>query len=743
MSRPVIAVLCLLLLLPLSAAADPVDDVVAKSGAELPFCDSFDSRRCLLPWPSDVFTTADASTPTGLRVDLPLAGMPRNVAGRPIDPTEQNRNDGFSPGSTMMTLVPGLDMAATFGVENTIVDPAASLAADSPVVVVDAATGERHPVWAELDTHPGTAPADQLLIIRPLRNLEHATRYVVGLRGMQDASGPIAAPAAFADAVAAGAERLTDVLPVLADAGVDADELYLAWDFTVASAENVTGRALAIRDDAFAQLGDTDLSDLQIPEDSTAPDFSITRVTTDLGNDVRFRRVEGTVTVPNYMTTPQGTEVPPSRPAQTQAIPSNPFTDGYDELAGLGQHVPAYRLNYASPTPGPMDTPVQNPVAPTLEADFTCVIPSPALTGGEPATGMLYGHGLLGTRSEVTGGSADRMREQGFATCGVDWAGMSTPDVLNVATLLTDMPNFASLPDRAQQGFLNFMYIGRALVHPEGMTTDPAFQLTDGTPLVHTSATSGDEPYLTYDGNSQGGIMGGALVALSPDITRGSLGVVGMNYSTLLNRSVDWEGHGTDIEPGELPAYASVMYTAYPDKIDQQIVFQVIQMLWDRGETNGYAHFVGTPLPNSPANQLLLHPAFGDYQVANVSAEVAARTMGARLMTNALEPGLHWSVDPAFGFDPVGEGCEGCSALVYWDSGNPVPPNGNVPPASLGKDPHEHPRRDVLSGAQRAAFMRTGRVVDVHAGGPYRTPNFPVHGFLADGVTAARPGQNS
>ena len=36
--------------------------------------------------------------------------------------------------------------------------------------------------------------------------------------------------------------------------------------------------------------------------------------------------------------------------------------------------------------------------------------------------------------------------------------------------------------------------------------------------------------------------MGGALTALAPDFSRAKLGVAGMNYSTLLNRSVDWEG---------------------------------------------------------------------------------------------------------------------------------------------------------------------------------------------------------
>ena len=37
--------------------------------------------------------------------------MPRNKDGVPIDPTDMNRADGFSPGSMIIVKVPGLDNA--------------------------------------------------------------------------------------------------------------------------------------------------------------------------------------------------------------------------------------------------------------------------------------------------------------------------------------------------------------------------------------------------------------------------------------------------------------------------------------------------------------------------------------------------------------------------------------------------------------------------------------------------------
>jgi hypothetical protein len=216
-----------------------------------------------------------------------------------------------------------------------------------------------------------------------------------------------------------------------------------------------------------------------------------------------------------------------------------------------------------------------------------------------------------------------------------------------------------------------------------------------------------------YDGNSQGGIMGGALTALAPDLTRAKLGVTGMNYSTLLNRSVDWED-----------SYAVVAYTAYPSKIDQQLVFALIQMLWDRAEADGYAqHLTTDPLPNTPPHQVMMQIAYSDHQVSNVAAEVEARTIGARMKWPALgTDSPHWSIDPLFGFEPAtfGPDSEGQSVLVYWysaDRGLVMPPTGNVP-AATGDDPHSDPRKDNAASDQVAVFLRTGQLVDVCGGGP-------------------------
>ena len=668
---------------PLVGPRNDVREATDAVLAELGICDPTDTAACLLPFPNDFFTVEDPTTDTGRRVDFHPLAMPRNVYNKPIDPTEWNRNDGFSPGTPVITLVPGLDAAKT-GLPP-ITDIARSLAADSPVVIVNAETGERHPFWSEIDGNviPGEEP---VLITRPAVNFDEGARYVVGLRGMRDAAGNLIAPNPVfrerRDELAPKKENpgkgkgqdkhgdkvLKDpVFGPLARAGVQPQELFLAWTFTIASERNLTERVLHMRDDAFASIGDA------------SPAFTVDSVADHAATERIARTVTGTVTVPSYLTN-----------------------------GGL----PGSRLNYVGSTDG---LPTRLGGVATQEATFTCTIPrSSGINGAsaadvKPARMSLYGHGLLGGQGEISAGNIQKMAdENNMMFCAADWIGMATEDVPNVATILQDMSNFPTLPDRAQQGFLNFLFLGRAML--KGFASDPAFQGPGGVPAIDTSD-------LFYDGNSQGGIMGGALMAIAQDVTRGVLGVPAMNYSTLLDRSIDFA------------TYESVFNASYPSEIDRQVVFGLIQMLWDRGEANGYAHHIsGDPLPGTPDHAVLLHVAFGDHQVANVAAEVEARTIGALTNPGYLAPGRHWAVDPMWGIGVAPAGWTG-SAFVYWDSGSDTPPNGNVPPtaATFRGDPHGDPRATRAARDQKSAFLRTGGYfVDVCNGGPcYARPLGP------------------
>ena len=132
---------------------------------------------------------ADRSTDTGRRLNLDVDSMPRNSSGLPIDPSEYNRSDGFSPGQLIVTKVPGLDTPEAFRRTGAVpvTDLARSFDRGQPIVVINARTHRRHLIWSELDSNP-TDPADVALLIRPAVNLEEGTRYIVALRNLRDAS---------------------------------------------------------------------------------------------------------------------------------------------------------------------------------------------------------------------------------------------------------------------------------------------------------------------------------------------------------------------------------------------------------------------------------------------------------------------------------------------------------------------------------------------------------------------------
>ena len=147
---------------------------------------------------------------------------------------------------------------------------------------------------------------------------------------------------------------------------------------------------------------------------------------------------------------------------------------------------------------------------------------------------------------------------------------------------------------------------------------------------------------LFYDGNSQGGIYGGTLTAVAPDLTRAVLGVPAMNYSTLLHRSADFA------------EYATVLYAAYPNELERPLLFSLIQLLWDRTDPNGYAHHMTTTRTRHAARTGAAAAALGDHQVANVAADVEARTIGARIRANPVATGRSNDANPFYAIPTTG-----------------------------------------------------------------------------------------
>ena len=188
--------------------------------------------------------------------------MPTNVKRVAVDPTEWNRNDGFSPGQPLTLFVPGVDLRASGAAP--VTDIGASLDRDAPIVVLDATTGKRNPYWAELDvsaTRDGET--DPALYVRPAVNYVEGHHYVVGFRHLKNGSGVELQPtAAFLRLPRStvhrellrsrpGARRWRRCSTSWLAPGCAARDLYLAWDFTVASERNLSERVLRMRNDAM------------------------------------------------------------------------------------------------------------------------------------------------------------------------------------------------------------------------------------------------------------------------------------------------------------------------------------------------------------------------------------------------------------------------------------------------------------------------------------------------------------
>ena len=747
----------------ISADGDPIaENVVSSSFSWEPelaldtaaYCELLDPGMCLYPFPSDRFTVEDPATDTGRRVAFVREGMPSNSLGQQTDPFEWNRNDGFSPGQALQILVPDVVLqtpgpdpdgpptpAAGASPEW---DTAASLAPDANIVILDSETGERVPHLAERNSRV-TDPAGQALLIRPMKNFRSGAHYVVAVRNLRDASGAVIPPnrafelyrdgiPTYIPEIEERRDHMEAIFDTLASHGVAREDLYLAWDFTVISKRNMSERVIAMRDDAFAKLG------------ADAPNYVINQVEDRPGDpDIRFR-VYGQVEVPNYLTN-RGESGGPTAATRLYC------EDGSGQQRRCeGDELPIQARSYCADAAG-VEHPCASGETPasseTYWADFVCTVPSTTLAAdgsAVPARPSLYGHGLLGRETEARASHVEDMAfEHNFVFCAARWIGMGDDDQIAVAAILNNFERFYTLSDRLHQAMVNFLFLGRLMIHPDGFGADPVFQDAAGNSII-------DGTSLFYDGNSQGAIAGGSLAAVAQDFTRAVLGVPGMNYSTLLFRSKDFN------------EFLVLLNFAYPDRTIHPVLFGLAQMLWDRVEANGHAnHLTSDPYPGTPAKKILLHVAFGDFQVSDLSAQVQARTIGASMHRPGFDPSAYiaqsptgdprpfWQVNPFWDIPAIPASDPGPpvpgvvnptyrfdgSAMIVWDSGNLQSPNTNVPPAAeppelsvcaanYDGDPHECPRRQPLARIQKSEFLKVdGAVLDVCQGQPCLAPLLP------------------
>jgi pimeloyl-ACP methyl ester carboxylesterase len=501
-------------------------------------------------------------------------------------------------------------------------------------VLLNADTGERVPHWAEYDmTH--SDDARRAFMIRPAVRLEPDTRYIAAIRDVVDQAGSaLPASGGFAalrddtpsdePSIEQRRPLYIDIFTRLADAGIERESLQLAWDFSTASDENITGSAVHMVEEGLALVG---------PD---GPDYVIDNVTMDPAPGIAMR-IELTMTVPLFLDDPDG---------------GGAMLFGDDGL------------------PEPSGT-----------AQYPVLVHVPASAADSPAQLMAYGHGLLGSRWEITAGHLEALAaEHNVIVFATDWIGMADDDVNNIVGLLSTghVDDFHTVPDRLQQGFFNAFAAMRMM--QGGFADDPIMQGSNG------SMVEPEDPW--YFGGSQGGIFGTCYMALSPDVTRGVLAVPGQPYNLLLNRSVNFSQFFTLID------------AIYTDKLDTRFFVELVQIEWDRAEPSGFTrHVIHDPLPGSYEKEVLMLVSIGDHQVTTLGAHIMARELGVPQIAPANRPGL-------FEIDLVEQPYVG-SAMIEYEWGLGPEPLENVP-MTEGEDPHGKLADVPIAGITVEQFLRTG-----------------------------------
>ncbi|HVA73311.1 MAG TPA: hypothetical protein VNF71_01935 [Acidimicrobiales bacterium] len=719
-------------------------------------CDPLVPQQCMLPYPDDWLTSYDPTSLTGRKLNLNPLAMPRNAEGKPIDPSSWNDwSDGFSAGAQILTVLPGVTKNADLVASGIPTDTSmsANAAPDTGVILLDADTGQTWPVWAEVDQYTseaGLLPAgavgsvQQDLMIHPAENLLDGHRYIVALRHVHADDGTVVAPSpafkAYRDGTAGSLDprtaHMNGIFADLSEAGWARSDLYLAWDFTTASTESVTSRLVSMRNDALGQLGQTtaDMKAGVVTPSSKAPAFTVSSVAdyTTSQNPYVAREITGTFTVPCYVAP---TCSPPVK-CETLTAPT-PAGTPFDDCPSPGEFALDPTNLYATPSQVPGQT---------YQAGFICIVGQKGW-GTALMRPVEYGHGLFGSDSEVTASPQEEMAGRfGMMYCATDWFGFADADIPNAVLALSDLSNFSLLIDRTLQGELNFLYLQRLMIHPDGFASNGAFRYPG------SSASFIDTSDVYYDGNSQGGIYGGTVCAISVDVKHCSLGVPGMDYAVLLPRSSDYVATSplgpssllsiTPSNPTGGLGYSNLFDLFYPDQSERQLTLDLIQTLWDRADPNGYAtHMTSTAsgglLPDTPDHQVLMQVAWGDHQVADVTAEDEARSIGAATFAPALDPSrlcggndpsgayCYSSSDPSWGLPAITSDTYPGSAMVFFDAG-PVgadqygtdPPPPSDVPNFTGGDPHEAPRRACAAQEQKSDFMAADGLVTLVAQPP-------------------------
>lgn len=612
--RAAIALALPLALLAGCSGPHPTDQIFDIELHRATDCNPFGATEdaCLLPYPSS-WNEQAADTPTGVRFRVPASVIPQGDGGKSLDPTPYTLPDGASPVTPILLFfakeialdgLPGID------------DVGASVEPDAPIALVDLATGERVPFFAEMDRNVEAFYPDRYaFILRPVAPMAMGHRHAVFVKkGLATIDGEVLQPteafAALRDGMTTTHPDVERVRPATEAAlafgdehGYPRGELLVAWDFQVASEAWLLGSVLSMREKALAEIEQGTLG------------YVVTSVENDPNPDIS-RIVKGTFEVPTFCR-----------------------DDG--EFDYDADHHPIRQPD-------------------TKSYPFTMLIPKKAAGGPLPL--VMLGHGIFGSgEGSLTGGGDGAAvqklaQEMGGVVLATDWIGLSSNDLPHIASsVASDLNRIGYITDRLQQALVNTVTLTKLGLGD--LSTDPALEVVPGQPLV-------DPEQVYYWGASLGGIEGSGFVTISPDVRRAAFGVPGSAWATMLTRSIVF------------PPLKLVITLDFPDPLDLTILTTLAQVRFDHADpANLTTRLLKDPLPGAPPGRVvLLQEAYGDCQVPNVATDILVRAMGVSVITPAIyEP---FGVPKSPGNNSVSAVQQ--FKMDGWDM--PFPPKDNLPP---------------------------------------------------------------
>lgn len=560
------------------AGADAGVDVPAKvdAGADAggPRCNPLAiTSDCLLPWPTDLLTRADPSTPTGRRVALPENVLQVPAGRTNIDVVPFNRADG-APTTAPILVHFGDLIAPSFLADYT--QTARSLEATSAIALFDVTHGRRVPFLAEMDANHAAGATDRsALIIRPLEPLPFGARVAVAIRrAIRTPSGAMLAPSpgfvALRDRapstdprIEAARDDYETLFTFLAAQGYARDDLHLALSYTTVSERH----ALAPVNTMRAEVTRRGMTATGIP-------FTIENVQ-ESPNDNVARIVTGTFTPPNWLDA------------------RNTLTFADDDSVVL------------------QDRPVSYP--------FTMVIPARARREHAPLPLVIFGHGVFGTgRDYLTGSAASIIHplaeRSGAVVVATDWIGLSQGDRdLIIRDVVTNINRINLVTDRLLQSIANNLALEEIAVG--ALAADSRVRFPENALI--------DPTRVYYYGVSLGGIQGSSFVSASRRVSRAVVAVPGASWSNLLPRSLVYAPIQTFVR------------TIYPDPMLQAEFISLLQYRFDHADPADVTQLLRSTTDPPAARRILVQESLGDCLVPNVTTDILARAFGFPVMTPA------------------------------------------------------------------------------------------------------------